>query len=204
MKNSSIEKFFWKIAEKLVHFLAGEVEKLALLWHGGSPSWITGTPLARWHVYLYVGALKSKVGTLLTRGHGDQACTHGRNATRFCKLIYVSTIRNPQLPNTCVFLYLSRIIGGHFCIPRETMELFFDLNIQKHQNGIDTMIFRIQRFECVNKVWTFIFFGFPHGRNLSVGLLWLRIDVIAVRKTAITTAIRTAFVIFLFVFRSFI
>ena len=58
----------------------------------------------------------------------------------------------------------------------------------------------------------FIFFGFPHGRNkktvigffISVGLLWLRIDVTAVRKTVTTTAIMTAFVIFLFIFRSFI
>ena len=36
------------------------------------------------------------------------------------------------------------------------------------------------------------------GFFISVGLLWLRIDVIAVRKTLITTAIRTAFVILLF------
>ena len=47
-----IEKFENKNSfEKLVRPLVSEVEKSAGLWDGGTPSWITGTPLARyWHV----------------------------------------------------------------------------------------------------------------------------------------------------------
>ena len=47
-----IEKFFWKIVEKFVRLLADEDERLIRV---GTPSWIIGTPLARWHVYWHVG-----------------------------------------------------------------------------------------------------------------------------------------------------
>ena len=167
MKNSRIEKFFWKIAEKLVHFLVGEVEKLARLWHSGSPSWIIGTPLGRWHVGTFNCTLVRKNQKLARFWHVVTETRHARMVQMPRDLANSFTPQQEEIQNfrILVFLYLSRIIGGHFSIPRETMEWFFDLNIQKHQNGIDTMIFRIQRFECVNKVWTFIFFGFPNGRN---------------------------------------
>lgn len=86
--------FFWKI-----------VEKLTWLWHVGTPSWITGTPLASWQAKLnnwlafgtlaslmshcYVGTQKWEVchafGTL-ARGHLDHTCRHDTNGTRFSKL----------------------------------------------------------------------------------------------------------------------
>ena len=49
-KIQKLKKNFCKIVERLVCLFVGEVEKLARLWNIGTPIWLIGTPLARWHV----------------------------------------------------------------------------------------------------------------------------------------------------------
>ena len=56
-EHNYFEKLFWKIVERLVRLLVGEVEKLTCPWHIGRPSCIIGTPLARSRVYWNVVAL---------------------------------------------------------------------------------------------------------------------------------------------------
>ena len=90
----------WKIKtkknsfDKLVRLLVGEVEKLARLLDVGTPSWIIGTPLARWYVGKFIGTLARRNEKLvrfwhfgaLARGHVDHAGKHGTHGMRFSKL----------------------------------------------------------------------------------------------------------------------
>ena len=86
---SIIEKFFWKIVEKLVRPLAGEVWhvsppnwKLARLWHDGTPSLKIGTPLARWHLKMRSW---HAFGTW-PHGHVDHAGADATHDTQFSQL----------------------------------------------------------------------------------------------------------------------
>ena len=158
-------------------------------WHAKLNNWHTFGTLVRLFVRWRVGTLQREIETLLTHGHVDHVGTYGTHGTRFSKLISASTVSNPRLSNTCVFEHVS---FEHVCfaIPfadngsslypyiRNTMKLFFDLNIQKHKNGIDTMIPRILRFECVSKVWTLILLGFLHEENWKSVLSFFYISCI--------------------------
>ena len=74
MKNSKIEKFFWKIVEKLARLLA--------LWYARLKNWHAFGTLARWQVKMR----SWHAFGILARGHEDQAHTHDTQDTRFSKL----------------------------------------------------------------------------------------------------------------------
>ena len=83
-----IEKFFWRIVEKLVRLLADEVERLACLWHVGRPSWIIGSPLARLLARWQVIMRSFHTFGTLARGHVDHAgmrFSKFSNALLMCK-----------------------------------------------------------------------------------------------------------------------
>ena len=71
--NWKIQKLFWMI-----------VKKLARLWQVGTPNWINGKPLARWHVKMRSWDLFG----MLLRGHINHAGTHRMHGMWFSKLPY--------------------------------------------------------------------------------------------------------------------
>ena len=85
----------WKIKNLIillkisfVRLLAGEVGKLAHLWHVDRTSWIISTSLADWQIYWHVKMRSWNALGTLAREHVDYAVTHDLYNTWFSKFPY--------------------------------------------------------------------------------------------------------------------
>ena len=161
-----------------------QVEQLARLWHGGT----------------FICTLVRKNQKLARFWHVvTETSTHGTNATLFSKLIYATTIRNSQLSNNCVFLYLSRIMGVHFFHTSGNHGIIFwseysktskwhwycDIQNSKVwmcEQGVNVYIFRFCPQKKLKRCDRFFYISC---------IVMVENWRIAVRKTVITTAILT-------------